>query len=79
MCPSAGIALLQRSDAIVRTITERLLDYALEGETRSLQTGHMNMPAVREVVPQAATSNYRWSSIIEGIVRSKPFQHRRLK
>jgi hypothetical protein len=32
------------------------------------------MPAVRKVVRDAAATNYRWSSIVSGIVASAPFQ-----
>jgi hypothetical protein len=32
------------------------------------------MPAVRSIVRAAAKENYRFSSIVMGIVRSSPFQ-----
>ena len=69
-------ALVQRSDAIVRTITERLLAYAVNG-TYSGKSPYYDMPAVRAVVADAAAANYRWSTLISGIVRSRPFQMRR--
>ena len=34
------------------------------------------MPAVRTIVRDAASRDYRWSSIIMGIVTSVPFQMR---
>jgi hypothetical protein len=35
-------------------------------------------PALRKITRQAATEDYRWSSIILGIVNSAPFQMRRV-
>jgi hypothetical protein len=35
------------------------------------------MPAVRKIVRDAARDNYRFSSIVMGIVRSAPFQMRK--
>jgi hypothetical protein len=72
------IALLQRRDALVRTITERLLAYALAGEIKPGAIRHFHMPAVRAVVTAADGDNYRWASLIAGIVRSTPFQMRRV-
>ena len=61
-----------RSDAFVRTVTEKLLTYALG---RPLT--HADMPAVRGIVRQTAAADHRWSAIVLGIVRSVPFQMRR--
>ena len=52
-----------------RTVTEKLLTYALG---RGLES--YDMPAVRRIVRDAARSDYRWSSLILGIVKSAPFQ-----
>jgi len=38
---------------------------------------YYDMPAVRAVVRDASRHGYRFSSIIEGIVKSTPFQMRR--
>jgi len=38
---------------------------------------YYDRPAVRRIVRDAAASNYRWSSIISGIVKSTPFQMRK--
>jgi mono/diheme cytochrome c family protein len=65
-------ALLKRPDVLVGTVTEKLMTYAVG---RSLE--HQDMPAVRAVVRAAARDNYRFSSIIRGIVTSVPFQMRR--
>jgi hypothetical protein len=67
------IHLLARSDEFVRTVTRKLLEYALG---RSLE--YYDGPAVRQLVRDAAPEDYRWSSLILGIVESPPFQMRSL-
>ena len=67
-------ALLKRPDVLVGTVTEKLMTYAAG---RSLE--HQDMPAVRAVVRAAARDNYRFSSIVRGIVNSVPFQMRRTR
>jgi hypothetical protein len=62
-------ALLDRSDAFVTGVTEKLLTYALG---RRLE--HFDKPAVRKIVREAARNDYRFSSIVLGIVNSVPFQ-----
>jgi hypothetical protein len=37
------------------------------------------MPAVRKIVRDAARDNYRFSSIVMGIVKSAPFQMKRIQ
>lgn len=64
--------LLDRPDDFVGTVTEKLLMYALGRGTEYYDT-----PVVRNIVRDAASGNYRWSSIILGIVKSTPFQMRR--
>lgn len=64
-------ALLSRPNVFAGTLTEKLLTYALG---RGLEA--YDMPAVRAVTRQAAQNNYRFSSIILGIVESVPFQMR---
>jgi len=64
-------ALMRDPEIFVATVTEKLLTYALgRGLTAS------DMPAVRAIVRDARRDNYRFSSIILGIVRSAPFQMR---
>ena len=63
--------LLDRKDQFVTTATERLLTYALG---RGVEP--FDMPAVRRIVRDAAPGDYRWSSIIMGVVNSVPFQMR---
>jgi hypothetical protein len=64
-------ALLGHPDAFVRTLSEKLLIYALG---RGLQT--YDQPVVRGIVRHAAAQDYRFSSLVLGIVRSVPFQMR---
>ena len=64
--------LLERPDDLVGTITEKLMRFALG---RSLE--YYDMPEVRAVVRAASAEDYRWSSIILGVVESTPFQMRR--
>ena len=62
-------ALLKHSDQFVRTMTEKMLTYALG---RGLE--YYDMPVVRSIARDAASQNNRFSSIVLGIVRSTPFQ-----
>jgi len=64
-------ALLARPDLFVATLTEKLLTYA---SGRGLE--YYDAPAVRQVVRDASRNNYRFSSLILGIVKSTPFQMR---
>ena len=66
-------AILRRPEQFVQTMTEKLMTYALG---RSVE--YYDMPAVRKIVRDAAAENYRFSAIVKGIVRSQPFQMRRL-
>jgi mono/diheme cytochrome c family protein len=59
-------------EQFVRTVIEKLLIYAL-----GRGAGRYDMPAVRAIARQAAANDYRWSSVIQGIVNSLPFQMRR--
>jgi hypothetical protein len=63
-------ALIRRPDVFVFTLTEKLMTYALG---RGLD--HDDMPAVRAIV-RASAPDYRFSSIVLGIVNSIPFQMR---
>lgn len=63
--------LLEMPDVFVGTMTEKLLIYALG---RGVETH--DAPAIREIVRNAAEHDYRFSSIILGIVNSTPFQMR---
>ena len=65
-------ALMRRPEQFVQTLTEKLMTYALG---RSVE--YYDMPVVRAIVRDAARDNYRFSSIVMGIVRSAPFQMRK--
>lgn len=64
-------ALVAQKTQFVGTVTEKLLTYALG---RGLQ--YYDAPTVRAIDRTAASGDYRWSSIILGIVKSAPFQMR---
>ena len=54
------------------TLTEKLLTYAFG---RGLE--HYDAPAVRSIVRNASRDDYRFSSLIAGVVQSAPFMMRR--
>ncbi len=60
--------LLDSREQFPRIVTEKLLSYALG---RRLE--YHDMPAVRKIVRGAAAQDYRWSSIVLGIVESPAF------
>ncbi len=62
-------ALMKHPEQFVRTMTEKLMTYALG---RGLE--YYDMPAVRSIERDAAGNNYRFSALILGIVKSTPFQ-----
>jgi Protein of unknown function (DUF1592)/Protein of unknown function (DUF1588)/Protein of unknown function (DUF1585)/Protein of unknown function (DUF1587)/Protein of unknown function (DUF1595) len=64
-------ALLKRPDVFVRTMTQKMLTYALGRGVEDY-----DMPAVRAIVRDSATQDYRFSSLVLGIVNSAPFQMR---
>jgi hypothetical protein len=66
--PGLRKLLLARPDQFPRTVTEKLMSYAIG---RRLE--YYDQPAVRKTVRQAAAGHYRWSAIIAGIVKSAPF------
>ncbi len=65
-------ALLGQSRVIASAFSRKLLTYALGRDL-----AHYDMTAVRKIVDDAAASDYRFSSIVSGIVNSVPFQMRR--
>jgi len=67
-------ALLNRPDVFAGTVSEKLLTYALGRGVESYDG-----PAVRKILRDAEPTDYRFSSIVMGIVRSTPFQMRRSK
>jgi hypothetical protein len=61
--------VLSYSDQYVRVATERLLTYGLGRGVES-----QDMPLIRKIVRDSARSNYRFSSLVLGVVKSEPFR-----
>ena len=61
--------LVKRPEIFIGVMTEKMLTYALG---RGLE--YYDMPAVRKVVRDAKGNDYRFSSIVLGIVKSAPFR-----
>ncbi len=66
------VLIESKSAEFVNTVTEKLLTYALGRGVESYDA-----PAIRSIIREAAPDNYRWSSLILGVVKSTPFQMRR--
>jgi hypothetical protein len=62
-------AILKQPEMFVRTLTDKLMTYGLG---RGVE--HKDKPLVRGVARESASQNYRFSSIVLGIVKSAPFQ-----
>ena len=65
--------LYSRRDMFVETFAEGLLTYALG---RGVE--EYDRPVLRQIMREAASEDYRWSSVILGIINSAPFQMRRV-
>jgi cytochrome c551/c552 len=65
-------ALLRRPELFVGTVAEKLLTYSLG---RGIE--YYDAPAIRTIVRDARSQDFRMSSIILGVVRSQPFQMRK--
>lgn len=61
-------ALMKHPEQFVNTMTEKMLTYALG---RGLE--YYDMPVVRSIVKDSARNNYRFTSLVTGIVKSTPF------
>lgn len=66
-------ALLRRPEQFVQTLTEGLMTYATG---RKLEP--WDMPTVRRIVRGAAGSDYRFSTLVQAVVRSEQFRMRRM-
>jgi hypothetical protein len=64
-------AILRRHDLFVRNLVEMLMTYALGHKVE-----YYDLPFVRSIVREAARTDYRFSSLVLGIVKSAPFQMR---
>jgi hypothetical protein len=63
--------LMHYSPQFVRMMTEKMMTYALG---RGVE--YYDMPVIRSIVRDSEKSNYRFSSIVMGIIKSAPFQLR---
>jgi hypothetical protein len=62
-------ALLDRPEAFVGALTEKLLMYGIGRETK-----YYDLPVVRAIMRDVAPDRYRFSDLVLGIVKSTPFQ-----
>jgi hypothetical protein len=60
--------LLKDPEQFPRMVTEKLMAYAL-----GRRVEYYDRPSIRKIVHDAGSQNYRWSSIIIGIVKSPAF------
>jgi len=65
-------ALLRRPEQFVQTFVEGVLTYAT---ARKLEP--WDMPTVRRIVHGAASGDYRFSALVQAVVRSDQFRMRR--
>jgi Protein of unknown function (DUF1592)/Protein of unknown function (DUF1588)/Protein of unknown function (DUF1585)/Protein of unknown function (DUF1587)/Protein of unknown function (DUF1595) len=65
-------ALVKRPELFAGTFTEKLMTYALG---RGVE--YYDAPAIRKIVREARTKEFRFSSFILGVASSSPFQMRR--
>jgi hypothetical protein len=66
--PGLRALLLDDPEQFPRTVTEKLMAYAL-----GRRVEYYDLPAIRKIVHDSASQNYRWSNIIVGIVKSPGF------
>jgi hypothetical protein len=64
--------LTSNPEQFVTTTTEKLLTYALG---RGIE--HYDAPSIRQIIHDAEPNDYKWSSIVLGVVNSTPFRMRR--
>jgi len=67
-------AILNHSESYVTNFTENLMAYGL-----GRIIDYRDEPFVRAVVREAAKNDYRFSSLVLGVVKSVPFQMRRVE
>ena len=61
--------LVDHKEDFVRTLSGKLLAYAIG---RGIE--YYDQPAIRKIAREAAANDYRWSSVILGVVNSTPFR-----
>ena len=62
-------ALLKHKDAFLQSFTENLMTYAL-----GRRVEYYDMPAIRQIVRDAARNDYRMSAFFLSVVKSPAFQ-----
>jgi hypothetical protein len=70
----AGLTQLMATkyrEDFVRTVTEKLMTYALG---RGVE--YYDMPVIRSIVRDSEKNNYRFSTLVMGIIKSDSFQMR---
>jgi hypothetical protein len=65
-------AILDRPDLFITTLTEKLLTFAT-----GRGVAYYDAPAVRKIVRDASAQDYRFSSLVLGVVNSMPFRMRK--
>jgi hypothetical protein len=65
-------AVTARPEMFARTVTEKLMIYGL-----GRGVDHRDLPLVRQIARDASRNDFRWSSIVSGIVTSAPFRMKR--
>ncbi len=65
-------AILSRPELFVSTLSEKLLTFAI-----GRGVAYYDAPALRKIVREASAQDYRFSSIVMGIVNSTPFRMRK--
>jgi len=65
-------AILNRPELFVSTLSEKLLTFAI-----GRGVAYYDAPALRKIVRDASAQDYRFSSIVMGIVNSTPFRMRK--
>jgi len=63
--------LLYYSPQFVRMVTEKLMTFGLG---RGVE--YYDMPVIRSIVRDSEKNNYKFSSLVMGIIKSAPFQTR---
>jgi hypothetical protein len=67
-------ALLARPEQFAQTLTEKMMTYALGRGVEAY-----DMPTVRKIVKDAKRDNYKFSSIVMGIIAAPAFQSSRVE
>ena len=65
-------ALLRHPEQFATTVTEKLMIYAL-----GRGTNYYDLPAIRQIVRDTKQDDYRFTTLILGVVNSQPFRMRR--